>query len=210
MRTRYSGLVVCCLFAVQGCNCGVDPTEDAGLTQLRATPKEVSDFASGADGWIITGDAQNSSVKPGFSADAGNPGGTISAKDNVAGGVWYFVAPSRYLGDNGEIVGKWLKFDLRVDATPAKPFSNIDVKLVGNGGVVLAYDTPNDPVGDRWTTYAVPLKAEGWKVGSLTGVAATEAQFEGVMHALTALWIRGEFNSGADTGYLDNVLWGVE
>jgi hypothetical protein len=64
-------------------------------------------------------------------------------------------------------------------------------------------------VGAQWTSYSVPLSASGWKRDSLTGAAATADDFTKVLGDLTALWIRGEFNTGPDTGFLDNVRWGA-
>ncbi len=170
--------------------------------------KSVSGFTMGTDDWLITGDANSSSVKPDFNGTGGNPDGLISAKDEATGGVWFFVAPAKYLGDNKQVAGMNLRFDLKVDATPTRPFDDVDVKLEG-GGVTLVYDTPNNPVGGTWTSYVVPLKASGWKVKSLTGAAATDADLNTVLANTTALWIRGEFNTGPDTGYLDNVRWGA-
>jgi len=171
--------------------------------------KSVSGFSADADGWLISGDANAASVKPDYNGTGGNPDGLISAKDEVTGGVWYFVAPQKYLGNNGSVAGKNLRFDLKVDATPTNPFDDIDVKLEG-GGVTLVFNTENNPVGDKWTSYVVPLKASaGWKVTTLSGVAATDADMTTALGATTALWIRGEFNTGADTGYLDNVRWGA-
>lgn len=169
--------------------------------------KANSGFVSDADGWVISGDAQSTSVKPDFSGTGGNPDGLISAKDDVTGGVWFFVAPAKYLGDNSSIAGKALKFDLKVDKVPTNPFPDIDVKLIG-GGVTLVFDTPNNPT-EQWTSYTVPLTAAGWKVGKLSGAAATDADMTTVLKDTTALWIRGEFNEGPDTGSLDNVQWGV-
>ena len=169
--------------------------------------KASSGFVTDVDGWVISGDAQSTSVKPDFSGTGGNPDGLISAKDDVTGGVWYFVAPAKYLGDNSSIAGKALKFDLKVDKVPTNPFNDIDVKLIG-GGVTLVFDTPNNPT-EQWTSYAVPLTAAGWKVGKLSGAAATDADMTNALKDTTALWIRGEFNEGPDTGSLDNVQWGV-
>lgn len=171
--------------------------------------KSVSGFSVDADGWLISGDANAASVKPDYNGTGGNPDGLISAKDEVTGGVWFFVAPQKYLGDNSATAGKNLRFDLKVDATPTSPFDDIDVRLEG-GGVTLVFDTPNNPVGDKWTSYVVPLKASaGWKVNELSGAAATDADLAKALGDTTALWIRGEFNTGADTGFLDNVRWGA-
>lgn len=199
MRTpRLLSLCVGVLFLV-GCGGGNEGLEG----------KTVSGFSASADGWMISGDANSSSVKPDYNGTGGNPDGLISAKDEVTGGVWFFVAPAKYLGDNAAVAGKNLRFDLKVDATPTNPFDDVDVKLEG-GGVTLVFDTPNNPVGDTWTSYVVPLKASaGWQVGSLTGTAATDADLTKVLGNTTALWIRGEFNTGPDTGMLDNVRWGA-
>jgi hypothetical protein len=75
--------------------------------------------------------------------------------------------------------------------------------------VTLAYDCTPDPTYTKYTTYTVPLKETGWKVGTLSGAAATAAQFKQVLGKLTRLRIRGEFNTGADTGHLDNVYFGL-
>ena len=180
--------------------------------------KQQSGFDSDDEGWTIVGDAQSSQVKPDFNGTGGNPGGLISADDDVAGGTWYFQAPPRYLGDNHDIVGKTLRFDVKV--TPIdSPFGNYDV-VIGGGGVNLAYNTSPDP-GTDWTTYTVPLSAAGWKVigddldpdevddADFAALPdATDADFAAVLGDVTTLRIRGEFNDGPDTGSLDNVRWG--
>lgn len=169
--------------------------------------KTVSSFSSDADGWTIVGDAQSSSVKPDYSGTGGNPDGLISAKDDVTGGVWYFQAPDKYLGDNSAALGKVLKYDLKV--TPIdNPFDDIDVVLEG-GGLVLAFDTKPAP-GTEWTTYKVPLSGGGgWKKKTLDGPAPTDDEFKAVLANVTLLRIRGEFNTGPDTGSLDNVKFGA-
>lgn len=191
-----------CLLVLAGCG-------TAENTDVGSEPKQKSGFETGDDGWTIVGDAQATSVKPDYSGTGGNPDGLISAKDDVAGGVWFFKAPARYLGDNAALAGKRLQFDLKLDADPTDPFDDIDVKLSG-GGVVLAYDAATKPAGGRWTTFTVPLAPDAaWKKNDLEGAAATEADFTAVLANTTELLIRGEFNTGADTGALDNVRWGA-
>ena len=71
----------------------------------------------------------------------------------------------------------------------------------------LVYDfggTDTHPETD-WTSYSVPLEVtDGWTAGSISGEAATEAQFETALADVQQLAIRGEYVSGADTGYLDS------
>lgn len=169
--------------------------------------KAVSAFSTGDDGWTIVGDAQASSVKPDYSGTGGNPDGLISAKDDVTGGVWYFQAPARYLGDDSETYGKLLKYDLKV--TPiTNPFDDVDVVLEG-GGKRLVFDTSPAP-GTEWTTFTVPLsETAGWKKDTLTGAAPTADELRAVLASLTLFRIRGEFNTGPDTGALDNVKFGA-
>ena len=48
-------------------------------------------------------------------------------------------------------------------------------------------------------------EAAGWRVGTLTGPVATEAQLQLVLGSLAALRIRAEYRTGGDTDSLDNV-----
>lgn len=171
-------------------------------------PKQESGFEVDADGWTIAGDAQADSVVPDYSGVGGNPDGLISANDEVTGGVWFFVAPERYRGDNSDIAGRSLGFDLKVDQAPPNPFDDIDVLLRGND-VTLVFDTTDNPIGEDWTSYLVPLVADGWTRDVLGGEPATEGDMAAVLSNTEELRIRGEFNDGPDTGFLDNVLWGT-
>jgi hypothetical protein len=166
----------------------------------------VSGFDVDAEGWTISGDAQASSVVPDYNGSGGNPGGLISAVDDVTGGTWYFRAPPKYHGDNLDTYGKVLRYDLKV--TPiSSPFNNFDVILEG-GGLTIWYQTTSDP-GTTWTSYVVPLTEGGWSSGPLAApVPVSTADFRTVLGSMTELFIRGEFNSGPDTGSLDNVRFG--
>lgn len=174
---------------------------------LEGGAKVVSGFSADDDGWTIVGDAQASSVKPDYSGTGGNPDGLISAKDDATGGVWYFQAPAKYLGDDSATYGKLLEYDLKV--TPiTNPFDDVDVLLEG-GGKRLVFDTSPAP-GTDWTTFKVPLsETAGWKKDTLAGDAATAAELQAVLANLTLFRIRGEFNTGPDTGSLDNVRFGA-
>lgn len=166
----------------------------------------TSTFDAGPDGWAVGGDA--TSTAPTYSAAGGNPTGYIRANDTVSGGTWYFIAPAKFLGNAAAAYGQNLSFDLTQQITGGPdPFNNSDVLLTG-AGISLAFDTPVNPAYyPLWTSYAVPLRASaGWRVTNLTGAPATEAQMQAVLANLTALRIRGEYQTGADTGGLDNVV----
>ena len=59
----------------------------------------ASYFDQNDEEWKVIGDAQGGSVNPNYNDKEGNPAGYISANDNAAGGVWYWSAPEKFLGD---------------------------------------------------------------------------------------------------------------
>lgn len=237
MKTRWPYLVSTgLLVATQSCNCGdrpIDFIEDSGVEPIEGSDsgvdptraEVVSEFSDGGDGWTIVGDAQSASVTPTYLAASGNPGGTIGANDNHSGGVWYFAAPSRYLGDASSTYGRLLKYDLRT-STAARPFDHFDLVLKG-GGLILGYvvGSPRNPGTNTWTSYRIPVQETGWvkiekytrpyfnnhfSSGGFVGLSApTTAEFKGVLANLTGLIIRGEFSLNDDSGYLDNVAFGA-
>lgn len=178
---------------------------DAGDAGAEVAPN--SRFDVDADGWTIVGDAAE--AQPRWEAEGGNPGGLISADDNVTGGTWYFKAPQKFLGDRSAAYGKDLAFELRIDAPPTELLEGLDVVLEG-AGLTLVFDTTPVP-GTAWTAYALPLtEAAGWKKNTYAGEAPTADEFRAVLANATGLRIRGEFNVGPDTGALDNPVFGAE
>lgn len=165
-----------------------------------ATFGAVSTFDANDEGWLITGDAQGGGTTPTYNSSGGNPGGHISATDDVEGGVWYFQAPDKFHGNFSAAYGTNLTFDLRQSDTNNQ-FSSTDIYLRGDG-LELTFDTANNP-GTDWTPYSVPLtESSGWQ---LSGSAPSETQFRQVLADVTDLQIRGEYITGSDVGDLDNV-----
>ncbi len=162
----------------------------------------TSTFSTDSEGWTAAGDVASPVT---WLATGGNPGGHISIIDAVTGGTTYFVAPAAYLGDKSTAIGSNLTFDLQqVYPGAANQFDNADVILQG-GGLTIVFDTVNNPGNGSWTSYTVPLVASGWYLNALGGTSVTTPQFSAVMGALTSLQIRAEYQTGADTGKLDNV-----
>lgn len=163
-----------------------------------------SPFNSGDEGWTAQGDFSGAPVT--WRATGGNPGGHIEIVDAVLGGVTYFVAPVKFLGNQAGAFGLTLSFDLQQQISGGpNQFDSPDVQLVG-GALTLVYDTTVNPAFNAWTHYSVPLIGAGWRVGTLTGVAATNANMAAVLGNLSALLIRAEYQTGPDTGFLDNVV----
>lgn len=172
-------------------------TASPALAQLAS-----STFNVDAEGWLVQGDA--TSAIPDYNAAGGNPGGFISADDSVAGGVWFWRAPAKFLGNKSAAYNETLTFDL-IQSLTTTQFNDVDISLAG-GGITLVFDTPNNP-GTDWTPYSILLnESAGWRVGNLAGAAPSALQMQTVLSSLTDLRIRGEFRTGADTGSLDNVF----
>jgi hypothetical protein len=165
----------------------------------------VSSFDTSDEGWLARGDTSGLAYATVYSPTDGNPGGCIRASD-AGTDVWYFVAPLRFLGDVGSAYGLELRWDLRQGATDSQ-IEAPDVVLTGES-LSLVVDAGPSP-GSAWTSYKVRLDATGgWRVGALNGPTATETQIRSVLSALNEFRIRGEFRSGDDTEWLDNVILG--
>lgn len=163
-----------------------------------------STFDVDADGWSAMGDFVGAPVT--WLAGGGNPGGNIAIEDAVLGGITYFVAPAKFLGDQSASFGQTLSFDLKQHITGgSNQFDARDVILSG-GGLTLVIDTDENPAFDAWTQYSVPLAAGAWRLDTLGGAVASDAQILSALGNLNALYIRAEFQTGPDTDYLDNVV----
>lgn len=165
----------------------------------------ISSFFNDDDeGWTVVGDAQKSSVTPDYIKEEGDPGGYISADDNATGGVWYWNAPEKFLGNRSSSYGKKISFSLKQSST-SKQFDASDIILHGNGKMIVL-DLPDNP-DVTWTGYMVELDENaGWRYNNLNGSTVSKEYFQKIMADLTAIHIRGEYVEGADTGGLDNVI----
>jgi hypothetical protein len=163
----------------------------------------TSTFESTDEGWVAQGDV---AVPVTWTAAGGNPRGHVQVVDSVSGGVMYFVAPAKFRGDRSSSYGRLLRFDLRQSYTgAANQFDDRDLILVG-GGLTLVFDTAQNPTNGAWSSYSVPLAPGGWRITSLGGAIATEAQIRAALASVTSLSIRAEYQTGSDTDSLDNVV----
>lgn len=171
---------------------------------LTCGPKKVySGFDKNDEGWQVIGDVQNSFAKPEYHNTGGNPGGCLSATDETTGGVWYWNAPRKFLGSKKKAFNKKLEFNLKQSALDSQ-FDAPDI-ILESKDLKLVYSLPNHP-DTAWTTFSVVLSTNaGWKKNSETGEPATSEDFKQVLSNLSGLRIRGEYITGPDFGYLDNV-----
>jgi len=181
-----------CLFTAQ----------PAHAEDVQPSPLAASTFDVDAEGWTVTGDAQGGTGIPTYVPSGGNPGGYISAVDDETGGLWYWQAPAKFLGDISDAYGYTLSFDLRQSALTQQRDAP-DVVLKGPGGTFY-YDTPYNP-GKTWTAYTVVLsETSGWTKSD--GSVPTQAEMKALLSDVNTMQIRGEYRSAADTGDIDNVI----
>jgi len=164
----------------------------------------ASYFSKDDEEWQILGDAQEGVATPNYHDTEGNPGGYISANDDAAGGVWYWSAPEKFLGNKSSAYGKKFNFSLKQSSLNSQ-FDDEDIVLVSDD-MRIVFNTEQNPALE-WTDYSVTLSEEaGWQINDLTGSVVNEEDFIKVLKNLTAIYIRGEFVVGVDTGGLDNVI----
>jgi len=159
-----------------------------------------SNFDTNAEDWLVSGDS--TSGVPTYINSGGNLGGYIEAEDTVAGGVWYFDAPVKFLGNMTGAYNQALQYDLKQTGI-GDQFTARDVILNG-AGIELKYYGSSHPLPlGSWVSYSVLLdESAGWLNGA---AAASQADILTVLGSLDRLRIRGEFITGSDTGRLDSV-----
>ena len=160
----------------------------------------TSTFDTGSELWGYHNDANGIH----WAASTGNPGGLIYASDLTHGTLWYFVAPAKFRGDHTAAYGLTVEYDLKNNGIGS--IIDDDIVLIG-AGTWLAYRFVDNP-GTAWKHYAAMLREDaGWVIEG-TSTPPTTQQFLDVLSDVTAFRIRGEYISGSDTGYLDNVMLG--
>lgn len=159
-----------------------------------------STFNTDVDGWTAQGDT---SAPATWIASGGHPGGYVQVSDTASGGVMFWAAPAKFLGDKSAAYSGRLRFDLR-QSDVSSPFDDRDVILDG-GGLTLVYDTANNP-GTSFTRYSVPLTPVGWHETTLSGPRPTVAEFKTALASISALRIRAEYRNGPDVDAIDTVV----
>lgn len=135
-------------------------------------------------------------------------GGYIYAEDDVAGGVWYFSAPETYRGNRLDYYGATLQFSLLQDSSMSNQFESGDVIFESGDKKITYVHSPQNFPTLEWTSYSIPIQpGSGWLKGEYdSGVLASEAEIKDVLSNVTEFRIRGEFESGPDSGGLDRVI----
>ncbi len=162
-----------------------------------------SDFSLGNDGWSVSTFGDNgqpdfttivrSGVTPDFVATGGDPGGFIRVQDPDEGWT-YFIAPGKYTGDQSDKLGGTLSFSLQHNLNGGTLIGNPPHVVLKSGSRILVADAGGPPASTpAWTPYSVSLTAGNWRVGTLIGALATDADLQLTLSELGGLLLVGEF-----------------
>jgi len=174
---------------------------DALVDTVDSDGRIKSTFELSNEGWKIVGDAQGESSEPGYKSATEDVTAHIFANDNVDGGTWYFFAPQKFTGNLLRFYGGDISFDLNVTTT-TRFFDDRDV-ILKSGEVEINFQLPMQPQGN-FLNYTIPLTEAGWF--DQAGKPVDINTFTSVIINVQELSIRGEFNTGPDSGSLDNVV----
>ena len=159
-----------------------------------------SRFDDRKEGWSVGGDVRQYDQLP----TGGNPGGCFWAEDAATGGVYYYLAPAKFLGDKRSATH--LSYDIKWMAERNIPVFTWDREVEISGrGIVLIYH-PGVPARNQWVSCLVPFSPDSFWINKTANRPATTSDFQTVLSALSKLAIRGEFGEGYENGYLDNVV----
>ena len=158
----------------------------------------ISDFNEENDGWEITGGANNLN----YVSTGGNAGGYLSWAD-VDGGTCYWRAPEEYALSLGAFYNGTISFDLFNSDSDLGAAQDIVIKGPRFDLVIDAGPSP----GTTWTNYSIELSTKSaWRIDSIEGALATEAEIREVLYEAQDIFIRAEYYSyyGGENGGFDN------
>jgi hypothetical protein len=181
------------------------PYSNSDAQSLDASPENEfiasgmleSNFDNGDEGWLIYGDAENFS----YHMIGGNPGGFISADDQVSGEIWYFVSPDTWGGDWNPFLGGTISYDLKLISGDSNYHDVVeDVFIVEDvdAGNWAKWTSGIAPILDTWKHYEVTVSENNFEIiGNKT--------WDQIISNVSFIVIRGEYIIGPDTEGIDNV-----
>lgn len=167
-----------------------------------------SAFESDDEGWTLSGNGER--AQPTLEATGGYPAGHLCGQDAYDMDAWYFVAPSKYRGNQSMRYGLRLTFDLK-QFSIYNQVKGRDVVL--EGAALRISNSFRFTPGLDWTPYSLRLDDQsGWVYDEKTqnaGAPVTAEDFKLLLSDVTVLKIRGEFVDGPnDEACIDNVYLG--
>lgn len=161
----------------------------------------TSTFDNDVDGWTVIDGANGS-----FQASNGNPGGFFQGTD-APSGTWKFSAPGKFLGDQSDMFGGSLVFDLKqITGTATGGNATGEVEL--SDGTLTVSTSIAFPTSE-FTTYEIALDdSQAWLETS--GSVGVNERLDLILSNLQSITIRGEYANGADAAGIDNVVFSAQ
>ncbi|MEP4197093.1 MAG: laminin B domain-containing protein [Aliishimia sp.] len=167
-------------------------------------PTVVSTFNDSDDGWT----APSGSLTRQSSGSQAGEGEHLNHVDNALGVTDFFQAPEKFLGDQSEMFGGRISFDLEADAAS---IYSLGVVLTGgaSGNVRLEGDIAID-VALGWQSFDLALDQSGsWRIPGTTlgaGDLASNEVIADVLSNLTSVELLADRVNGVETTRLDNFV----
>jgi hypothetical protein len=175
-----------------------------GAPQAAADTVAASKFTTGTDGWKVVGDTSSGAELPTHVPTGGDPGGYVSVSDAATGGVMYWRAPTSFRRNAEDAFKGTIRYSLR-QSENSNQFAADDVILEG-GGLRLTFRGTPPALAPTWTDYSVGLSRTGWVDATGSPEPATARDMKTVLTDLESLFIRAEYQTGADVDDLDTVV----
>lgn len=122
---------------------------------------------------------------------------------DAASETWIGVTDA-IAGNRAGILGSSISFDVCFRYADTSTYAAIGV----HGGALTLYQSKPSPALDQWLRWEFPLVPGAWRVGSISGAVATEAQILSVLSDLKGVYIHTEWRTGPDDTSVDNVAIG--
>jgi hypothetical protein len=170
----------------------------------------ISTFTSDSESWAVVDFSFPTSGNPPpvlqtyiptWNGSGGNPGGFISQAD-PSSDVFYFSAPATFLGNQADVYGQILSFDVTDDlccSDNALP----SVIVVGTTMTLYAAAVP---APSTWSSRNVLLVGNSFRINSPGGALASDGDLLNVLSNVQAIYLVGDWISGIETAGLDNVF----
>ena len=162
-------------------------------TAARAEIMIPSTFDFDAEGWTLNPGAGTLT----WIETGGNPGGAITAQDDVTG-VMLALAPPKYLGDLSAFDGGTLSVDfIQLADAEGTPLPDLGTVTLSNGSSSASLDLVAGTIPTSWTGYEATLDAATWGV--------TPSTWNDILNDVTEISVVVDsFNLFGDTVGMDN------
>lgn len=132
----------------------------------------------------------------------GNPAGCLRVGDLTS--ETCIGMPSEQLGSRPTLYGQAIGYDALYRGADNANYSAVVIA----GQAITLYYPHAKPTLNVYGHFEIPLTETGWRVNGDGGVAATEAQFRGVLDNIQGIYIRTEWATGPDDTSIDNIRVG--